>query len=175
MTYLIVSAIQMGANIDYAIVTASRFMELKDKMPHKQAIIETMNFAFPTIFISGTIMASAALFIGMMTSEGSIANMGLNLARGTVISIALVMFVLPQLLLIGAKLIDRTSFSVPSMLRKKNSSGHIVVDGVISGEIHGTVTGIVRGTIDGDVNLNLISGAIQEGEEKNEQENIKNS
>ena len=37
MTYLIVSAIQMGANIDYAIVTASRFMELKDKMPYKQA------------------------------------------------------------------------------------------------------------------------------------------
>jgi predicted RND superfamily exporter protein len=120
MTYLIVSAIQMGANIDYAIVTASRFMELKDKMPHKQAIVETMNFAFPTIFISGTIMATASLFIGKMTSEGSIANMGLNLARGTVISIMLVMFVLPQLLLIGAKLIDRTSFSVEKVARDLN-------------------------------------------------------
>ena len=119
MTYLIVSAIQMGANIDYAIVIASRFMELKDKMPHKQAIVETMNFAFPTIFISGTIMASASLFIGMMTSEGSIANMGLNLARGTLISIILVMFVLPQLLLVGTKLIDRTSFSMPQVLRKE--------------------------------------------------------
>ena len=120
MTYLIVSAIQMGANIDYAIVTASRFMELKEKMPHKQAIVETMNFAFPTIFISGTIMATASLFIGKMTSEGSIANMGLNLARGTVISIMLVMFVLPQLLLIGAKLIDRTSFSVEKVARDLN-------------------------------------------------------
>ena len=120
MTYLIVSAIQMGANIDYAIVTASRFMELKDKMPHKQAIVETMNFAFPTIFISGTIMATASLFIGMMTSEGSIANMGLNLARGTLISIVLVMFALPQLLLIGAKLIDRTSFSVQKVVQDLN-------------------------------------------------------
>ncbi len=116
MTYLIVSAIQMGANIDYAIVIASRFSELKDKMPHKQAIIETMNFAFPTIAISGTIMATASFFIGNMTSEGSIANMGLNLARGTVISIILVMFVLPQLLLIGAKIIDKTSFSIPKVL-----------------------------------------------------------
>ena len=115
MTYLIVSAIQMGANIDYAIVIASRFMELKDKMPHRQAIVETMNFAFPTIVISGTIMATASFFIGNMTSEGSIANMGLNLARGTVISICLVMFVLPQLLLVGAKIIDKTSFSMPAV------------------------------------------------------------
>ena len=172
MTYLIVSAIQMGANIDYAIVTASRFLELKDKMPHKQAIVETMNFAFPTIFISGTIMAFASLFIGMMTSEGSIANMGLSLARGTLISILLVMFVLPQLLLVGAKLIDRTSFSVPKMLRKKSTSGHVVVDGVVSGQIHGTITGIVRGTIDGTVDLNLVSGTIREEEQENYEKEI---
>ena len=112
----------------------------------------------------------------MMTSEGSIANIGLNLARGTLISIVLVMFVLPQTLLIGSRIIDRTSFSVPKVLRKKNTSGHVVVDGVVSGEVHGTISGIIRGTIEGDVNLNLISGSIQEeGEEKNEQENMENS
>ncbi len=177
MTYLIVSAIQMGANIDYAIVTASRFMELKDKMSHKQAIVETMNFAFPTIFISGTIMAFASFFIGNMTSEGSIANMGLSLARGTVISIILVMFVLPQLLLVGSKIIDRTTFSVPVVvLPKKQASGHVVVDGVVTGEVHGTVNGIVRGTIDGEVDLHLISGTVleeKEGQEQHEEENAK--
>lgn len=130
MTYLIVSAIQMGANIDYAIVIASRFMELKDKMPHKQAIVETMNFAFPTIAISGTIMATASFFIGNMTSEGSIANMGLNLARGTLISICLVMFVLPQLLLVGAKIIDKTSFSMPGDFHKQGTSGRNVVSSI---------------------------------------------
>ncbi len=177
MTYLIVSAIQMGANIDYAIVTASRFMELKDKMSHKQAIVETMNFAFPTIFISGTIMAFASFFIGNMTSEGSIANMGLSLARGTVISIILVMFVLPQLLLVGSKIIDRTTFSVlVVVLPKKQASGHVVVDGVVTGEVHGTVNGIVRGTIDGEVDLHLISGTVlegKEGQEQHEEENAK--
>ena len=131
MTYLIVSAIQMGANIDYAIVIASRFMELKDKMPHKQAIVETMNFAFPTIAISGTIMATASFFIGNMTSEGSIANMGLNLARGTLISICLVMFVLPQLLLVGAKIIDKTSFSMPGDFHKQGTSGRNVVSSIV--------------------------------------------
>ena len=131
MTYLIVSAIQMGANIDYAIVIASRFMELKDKMPHKQAIVETMNFAFPTIAISGTIMATASFFIGNMTSEGSIANMGLNLARGTLISICLVMFVLPQLLLVGANIIDKTSFSMPVVSHKQGTGGRNVVSSIV--------------------------------------------
>lgn len=170
MTYLIVSSIQMGANIDYAIVIASRFMELKEEMPRKQAIVETMNFAFPTIIISGTIMATASFFIGNMTSEGSIANMGLNLARGTMISICLVMFVLPQLLLLGSKIIDRTSFSMPVVIRKKEAVGHMVVDGVVSGEIHGVVSGIVRGTIDGTANLNMISGSVAEEGEQNETE-----
>ena len=60
MGYLIVSSIQMGANIDYAIVIGTRFSELKDKMDHEQAMIETINFAFPTILTSGTIMAVSA-------------------------------------------------------------------------------------------------------------------
>lgn len=122
MSYLIVSSIQMGANIDYAIVIASRYMELKDRMHPKQAIMETMNFAFPTILVSGTILATAGAFIGRMTSESSIANIGTNLARGTMISIILVMFVLPQILVIGSKLIDKTSFSVPNV-RKTLAKG----------------------------------------------------
>lgn len=58
MSYLVVSSIQMGANIDYAIVVANRYQELKEQMHHRDAIIETMNFAFPTIITSGTIPGS---------------------------------------------------------------------------------------------------------------------
>lgn len=49
----------MGSNIDYAIVIASRYMELKREMPSQEAIIETMSFAFPTITTSGAIMTAA--------------------------------------------------------------------------------------------------------------------
>lgn len=59
MSCLVVSSIQMGANIDYAIVVANRYQELKSQMSHRDAIIETMNFAFPTIITSGTILAAA--------------------------------------------------------------------------------------------------------------------
>ncbi len=59
MSCLVVSSIQMGANIDYAIVVANRYQELKSQMSHRDAIIEMMNFVFPTIITSGTILAAA--------------------------------------------------------------------------------------------------------------------
>ena len=158
MSYLIVSAIQMGANIDYAIVIASRYQELKNRMDHKTAIIETMNFAFHTIITSGTILAVAGILIGGMTSEACIVGIGQSIGRGTIISIILVMFVLPQILLIGSKIVDKTSFSMPKTAKKEAASGHIKVDGLVRGEIHGFVSGIVRADIDGDVDLNILSG-----------------
>ena len=159
MSYLVVSSIQMGANIDYAIVISSRYQDLKTKMPHREAIIETMNFAFPTILTSGSILACAGTLIGMMTSEAAIVGIGQSLGRGTIISIGLVMFVLPQILLIGGELVDKTSFSMPrTNLPRISSSGHIRVDGLVRGEIHGYVNGIVRADINGDVELNLLSG-----------------
>ena len=170
MSYLVVSSIQMGANIDYAIVISSRYQELKTQMPHKQAIIETMNFAFPTILTSGTILASAGILIGMMTSEVAIVGIGQSLGRGTIISIILVMFVLPQILLIGGEIVDKTSFSMPkTSLARLNSSGHVRVDGLVRGEIHGYVNGIIRADINGDVDLNLIGAKnSQEGENSHE-------
>ena len=87
MGYLIVSSIQMGANIDYAIVIATRYNELRDKMDHKTAMIETLNFAFPTILTSGTIMTVAGTLIGQMTSDACIVGIGQCLGRGTIISI----------------------------------------------------------------------------------------
>ena len=170
MSYLIVSSIQMGANIDYAIVIASRYEELKNDMDHKTAIIETMNFAFHTIITSGTILAVAGTLIGGMTSEACIVGIGQSLGRGTIISMILVMFVLPQILLIGGKLVDKTSFSMPKAAKKEASSGHIKVDGLVRGEIHGFVSGIVRADIDGKVDLNILSGpGIEEGGAEDEE------
>lgn len=163
MSYLVVSSIQMGANIDYAIVIASRYQELKNTMPHEQAIIETMNFAFHTIITSGSILACAGTLIGMMTSEVAIVGIGQSLGRGTIISILLVMFVLPQILLIGGEIVDKTSFTMrKANLAKVNSSGHVWVDGVVYGQVNGYVKGILRGEVTGDVDLNLLSGSAAE-------------
>ena len=127
MSYLIVSAIQMGANIDYAIVIASRFTESKEKMSLKDAVCETVNFAFPTVLTSGTILALAGILIGNMTSEATIVGIGQCIGRGTIISMILVLFVLPQILVLGNKIIEKTSFDV-----KKIKLGSLAVAAVLS-------------------------------------------
>ena len=165
MSYLIVSSIQMGANIDYAIVISGRFMELKDKMSKRDAIIETMNFAFPTIVTSGSMLALAGIFIGMMSSDGAICGIGQCLGRGTIISIIIVMFVLPQILLLGEKIIDKTSFAVSIPLKLERTSGLMRVDGMVQGQINGTVIGEMHGLIRGDASLFVNMGRLEQRED----------
>lgn len=159
MSYLVVSSIQMGANIDYAIVIASRFNELKREMDHRQAMVETMNFAFPTILTSGTVLSMAGILVGRMTSDAAIVGIGC-IGRGTIISMILAMFVMPQILLLGSRIVDRTSFSMPVKELTARARGQVRIDGVVRGEIHGTISGIVRATVDGDVDLRVISGTV---------------
>ena len=168
MSYLVVSSIQMGANIDYAIVIATRYQELKDRMDHREAIIETLNFAFPTVLTSGTILTVAGMLIGRMTSEATIAGIGQCLGRGTLLSMFLVLFVLPQILLVGGGIADKTSFAVKKTVKRAQTRGRVFVDGVVRGEIRGTVSGVMRASIEGDVDLNLLSGVMSEEKETDE-------
>ena len=162
--YLVVSSIQMGANIDYAIVIGSRYQELKAKMTKKAVIIDTLNFAFPTIITSGSILAISGFLIGNLTSEPVIAGIGESLGRGTVISIFLVMLVLPQILLTGTAFIDKTSFSMPgvSVGEHRALTGKVFVNGMVRGHISGNVRGQICAMVDGDVDLNVISGSADE-------------
>ena len=167
--YIIISAIQMGANIDYAIVIATRYNEVKHKMDKRDAIIDTMNFAFPTVITSGAIMAVTGILIGNLSSEQTIASLGGNLGRGTIVSIILVLFVLPQLLLISDKIVDKTSFTLFKKKEKKEEvhDGRVRVCGRVSGELSGYIEGEIDAIIDGNVKLNLLSGDINaEKEEK---------
>ncbi|MBM7686241.1 efflux RND transporter permease subunit [Defluviitalea raffinosedens] len=171
MSYLIASSIQMGTNIDYAIVISSRYQDLKSKMHPRDAIIETMNLAFPTLITSGMILAVAGILIGNMTSEPAIVGIGQSIGRGTIISLILVMFVLPQILLLGDKVIEKTSFSINTPVRAQNARGVVYVNGRINGKVSGTITGIVRGIIRGDVSALVESGEMKlVGEESEEQE-----
>ena len=112
LSYLIVSAIQMGATIDYAIVITSRYMALRAAMPdRKQAVIQALDEAFPTIVTSGSILTLAGFTVGNRTSNAVIASLGKTLGTGTLISIILVMTVLPQILVVFDKIIEKTAFS----------------------------------------------------------------
>lgn len=109
LSYLIVSAIQMGATIDYAIVITNRYAELRKTISDKkQAVIETLDQSFATIITSGSILTMAGFVIGQLTSNSVIASLGTTLGVGTLTSIILVMLVLPQLLYAFDGLIQKT-------------------------------------------------------------------
>ena len=120
MCYLIVSSIQMGANIDYAIVVSSRYTELRRTLDRREAMIETMNLSFPTIITSGTMMVLAGLLIGRLVSQCVIAGIGRYVGIGTVISLVLVHFALPQILLFGDWFIRVTTVRFRHVLHLPN-------------------------------------------------------
>ena len=165
--YLIVNAIMMGANIDYAIVISSHYQEEKTRMPHKQAIVHAINSAFPTVFTSGIMMASAGLLIGNMSAQPVVSIMGTCLGRGTIISMILVLFVLPAFLVLGDSIIERSRFSFkPVTLPTRQASGTMRIQGHLRGQISGFVDahvdGILHGQLDATVSTQTI---ITEGEE----------
>ena len=159
--YLIVSSIQMGANIDYAIVIASRYTELRETMDRREAIIDTMNLSFPTIITSGPMLALAGITIGMLTSDVAIYNIGQTLGRGTIISIFVTMFVLPQILLVGDKVIARTAFVMNMPIRQKELAGITRVDGFVRGNINGVFTGYMHGIVRGDIAAYIEGGDVR--------------
>lgn len=162
LSYLIVSSIQMGANIDYAIVISSRYMELKKQMPIKEAIRGALNFAFPTVLTSGSILAAAGFLISRLSTEPSIVSIGTTLCRGTLISMFLVMFVLPEILLLGDIIVEKTGVKINKPDLVKKETGRFIVNGRVRGRISGYVDaeihGLVRGDMDAIVHVNNISG-----------------
>lgn len=168
MSYLVVSSIQMGANIDYAIVITNRYTTLKKEMPIKQAMITALNQAFPTIMTSGLMLASAGVLIGQLSSNPIIASIGVCLGRGTLISIVLVMFTLPQILLLGDVIVEKTAFSLkkPDMVR--SHTGNMRISGHVRGYVSGMIDADLKGTVQGTINAMVEVGNIEE-EKTNEQ------
>ena len=120
VTNMIVSAIQMGATIDYAIVIMSRYLDLKKLHPPQEAMAQAVNESFPTVMTSGTIMTVAGILIAYRVSDVYIGHIGLAVGRGALISVILVLSVLPQLIVLLDKVIEKTTF------RKKTTTGGAV-------------------------------------------------
>ena len=164
MSYLIVTSIQMGANIDYAIVISTWYSERKTELPPEQAIVKALDLAFPTVLTSGSILSAAGFLIGQITTEPSIVGIGQCLSRGTLISMFLVMFVLPQILLLGDKLVEKTTFHLksPAHSAPRRLGGVVYINGRVRGRISGVVDAEIHGVIHGDVSAKMESGSYQE-------------
>lgn len=122
--YLIISAVQMGATIDYAIVLTSRYQSLRTQFADRyEAMAVAQNAVFPTIITSGIILTVTGFTLAL-ASSGVVAQMGSLLGFGTAVSMAVVLFVLPSLLLVSEKVSDKADFALVfgKLLHSKSTS-----------------------------------------------------
>ncbi|MFR4068557.1 MAG: hypothetical protein ACLT1T_06560 [Oscillospiraceae bacterium] len=92
-----------------------------------------------------------------MTSNAAIAGIGDSLGRGTIITIIIIVFILPQILLL-LKGHRQDLLRRAHAVSQHQSSGRVRIDGMVRGEIRGQIHGIVHAYVDGDVNISLLSG-----------------
>lgn len=162
LSYLITTSIQMGANIDYAIVISTRYQELKKTMPLQEAVIQALNQAFPTVLTSGSILASAGILISRLSSTSAIVGIGQCLGRGTIISMFLVMAVLPQILMLGDIIAEKTRINIKVPEKTQNLNGTIYVDGRVRGRISGVVDATMHGVIYGEMSAMVGTGTLKD-------------
>ena len=160
----------MGANIDYAIVISSWYNELKGRMSRREAIVQALNLSFPTVLTSGSILSAAGFLIGQITTEPAIVGIGECLCRGTLISMFLVMFILPQILFLGDQIVERTRFNLKVPEVSRTVHGTVYVNGRVRGRISGVVDAHIQGVIYGDVSGMLETGNYQTKEASNDNE-----
>ena len=112
MIYIIISSVQLGCTVDYAILLTTRFEETKARFfDRKEAIVMAVESAFPAITTAASIMIGVCLSIFYVSNNLLVREMAMLMSRGTFISYLLVLFVLPGLLLFFDKM--KPMFSHP--------------------------------------------------------------
>ncbi len=109
IAYLIISSIQLGATVDYAILLTDRYLECRRTLGKKEAIISAESSCAVSILTSGSALTVVGFLLGKFSTHGLIAQIGIFLGRGTLCSLALVILALPGLLYIFEPLIKKTT------------------------------------------------------------------
>lgn len=107
IAYLIISSIQLGATVDYAILMTDRYKENRQSMAKKEAIGHTISDVTVSILTSGSVLTVCGFMLGYMSTNQLLAQLGIFIGRGAIFSLAIVLFVLPGLLYIFDRLITR--------------------------------------------------------------------
>lgn len=110
ISYLIISSIQLGATVDYAILTTERYMEFRQTMGKKKAITGTIAAVTTSVLTSGIVLAVVGYLLGAISSHGILSQLGTFLGNGSLLSLTIVLFVLPGLLYLCDGLIQKTTF-----------------------------------------------------------------
>lgn len=98
IAYLIISSIQLGATVDYAILMTDRYRENRMQGSKKEAVIQTIMDVTVSILTSGSTLTVVGLLMGYISSNQLLGQLGLFIGRGAIFSLIIVLFVLPGIL-----------------------------------------------------------------------------
>ncbi len=112
IAYLIISSIQLGATVDYAILFTDRYMEERRNKNRKEAIRATAGAVTASVLTSGSVLTVVGFLLGNFSTHGILAQLGMFLAWGALLSLTIVLFVLPGLLYLFDGVIRHTTRGV---------------------------------------------------------------
>jgi len=107
IAYLIISSIQLGATVDYAILFTERYKENRENFDKKQSVVETISNVTVSVLTSGITLTVVGFLLGMVSTHGLLSQLGYLLGRGTICSLLSVLFVLPGFLYLADPLFMR--------------------------------------------------------------------
>ena len=107
IAYLIISSIQLGATVDYAILMTDRYKENRQTLGKKEAVVETLANVSVSILTSGSVLTVVGFLLGYFSSNQLLAQLGIFIGRGALCSLLIVLFVLPGLLYLFHRLVIR--------------------------------------------------------------------
>ena len=112
ISYLIISSIQLGATVGYAILLTERYNEYRKGRSRKEAVIETIATVTPSVLTSGIVLAVVGFLLGYISSHGVLSQLGTFLGIGSLLSLSMVLFVLPGMLYLLDGIIQRTTLKL---------------------------------------------------------------
>ena len=112
IAYLIISSIQLGATVDYAILFTDHYLDYRKTMTQKEAIAQTVSSVTVSILTSGSALTVVGFLMGWVSTHGLLSQLGYFLGRGALLSIVIVLFALPAMLYLLDGFIERTTKGV---------------------------------------------------------------
>lgn len=105
--YLIISSVQLGATIDYAILMSSRYIEERENYGQWDAAKRTVSSCAVSVMTSASILAFSGMALGLVSTNLVLSQLGVLVGRGAVISLMIVLFILPPMLAVCDRFVVR--------------------------------------------------------------------
>lgn len=112
LAYLVISSVQLGATVDYAILLTERYQENRQQWKRKDAVVQTISDVFVSIVTSGSTLTVVGLLLGYLSSNQLLAQLGIFVGRGAICSLLIVLFVLPGLLYVFDRFVVKKEVAV---------------------------------------------------------------